>query len=267
VARRAWRAVRLYVRFLAVQIKAILEYQSDFWVLVGGAILLNAAGFLFISAVFSRFPTIHGWTKWQVTVIYAMVFFAEGVGSLFFEGTWRMNQYVNRGELDFMLLRPAPPMGQVMASDVGMNGLGNMLLGGFLIGTALAHLHVHWTAGRIVLAILLLVSACTIKVAINMASTASAFWIQGGFNPLAFSLHQMGDMARYPIPIFSIAVKTALTVAIPFAFISFFPASALFRGGNAQIAGYFTPLVAAYCVGMAILIFHRGLRRYESAGN
>ena len=59
-----------------------------------------------------------------------MVFFAEGVGSLFFEGTWRMNQYVNRGELDFLLLRPAPPMGQVMASDVGMNGLGNILLGG-----------------------------------------------------------------------------------------------------------------------------------------
>lgn len=267
MARRTWRAIALYVRFLSAQIKAILEYQADFWVMVAGAILLNAAGFLFISAIFSRFPTISGWTKWEVTVIYAMVFFAEGIGSLFFEGTWRMNQYVNRGELDFLLLRPAPPMGQVMASDVGMNGLGNILLGGFLIGTALVHLHLDWTPQLVLLAICLLVSACTIKVAINMATCSSAFWIQGGFNPLAFSLHQMGDMARYPLSIFSVGVKAALTVAIPFAFVSFFPASALFRGGTAQTLGYFTPVVAAYCIGIAILIFRRGLRRYESAGN
>lgn len=267
MVRRTWRSISLYGRILSVQIKAVLEYQADFWVLAAGAVLLNAAGFIFVSTIFSRFPSIHGWTKWQVVVIYAMVFFAEGVGSLFFEGTWRLSQLVNRGELDFLLVRPVPPMGQVMASDVGMNGLGNILLGGFLIATALMHLHLHWTFGKVVLAIVLLVSACAIKVAVNMATTSSAFWIQGAFNPLAFSLHQMGDMARYPIPIFSIAVQTALTVAIPFAFISFFPASALFRGGNAQIAGYFTPLVAAYCVAMAIFIFRRGLRRYESSGN
>jgi ABC-2 type transport system permease protein len=252
---------------LSAQIKAVLEYQSDFWVMVAGAILLNLTGFLFISAIFARFATIAGWTKWQVTVIYAMVFFAEGVGSLFFEGTWRMNQYVNRGELDFMLLRPAPTMGQVMASDIGMNGAGNILLGGFLIGTALVHLHLHWTVARVVLAILLLISACTIKVAINMATTSSAFWIQGGFNPLAFSLHQMGDMARYPLQIFSVGVKAALTIAIPFAFVSFFPASALFGDGTWQKVGFLTPLVALYCVCMSILVFHRGLRRYESAGN
>jgi ABC-2 type transport system permease protein len=178
-----------------------------------------------------------------------------------------MNQLVNRGELDFMLLRPAPPMGQVMASDIGMNGFGNMLLGGVLIGTALVHLHLDWTPQKVALAIVMLVSACTIKVAVNMATCASAFWIQGGFNPLAFSLHQMGDMARYPIKIFAVGVQAALTVAIPFAFVSFCPASALFKDGGWHKVGYATPAVAAYCVAMSILIFRRGLRRYESAGN
>jgi ABC-2 type transport system permease protein len=267
VGRRPLRAVTLYIRILTVQIKALLEYQSDFWVGAAGAILLNGSGFIFVSTIFSRFPEIHGWTKWQVVVIYALVFFAEGVGSLFFEGTWRMNQFVNRGELDFLLMRPTAPMGQVMASDIGVNGLGNMLLGGFLIVTALIHLQLDWTIQRVFLALLLLVSACAIKVALNMATNASAFWIQGGFNPLAFSLHQMGDMARYPLQIFAVGVKAALTLAIPFAFVSFFPASALFRSGTAHWLGYATPLVAAYCIALSIFIFRRGLRRYESAGN
>src|SRR5437868_2064868 len=83
-------------------------------------------------------------------------------------------------------------------SDFVMNGLGNLLLGGTLIGIGLSHLHLHWTAGKIAFAVLLLVSACATKVALNMATCSSAFWTQGGFNPLAFLLHQMGDMARYP---------------------------------------------------------------------
>jgi ABC-2 type transport system permease protein len=265
---RARRSVSLYVRILTAQIKAILEYQTDFWMMVFGAVLLNGAGFIFISTIFSRFPNgIAGWTKWQVVVIYALVFFAEGVGSLFFEGTWRMNQYVNRGELDFILLRPVAPMGQVMASDIGMNGLGNILLGGTLIGIGLSHLHLHWTVARVALAMLLLVSACATKVALNMATCSSAFWIQGGFNPLAFSLHQMGDMARYPVQIYWIGVKLALSVAIPFVFISVAPASALFKTGTWHWLGYATPLIAAYCIALSIFIFHRGLRRYESAGN
>src|SRR5438309_1047887 len=119
MAGRALRACALYVRILTAQIKAVLEYQSDFWIMVMGAILVNSTGFIFLWTIFRRFPEVNGWSFWEVVVIYALVFFAEGVGSLFFEGAWRMNQLVNRGELDFMLLRPAPPMGQVMASDIG----------------------------------------------------------------------------------------------------------------------------------------------------
>jgi ABC-2 type transport system permease protein len=261
------RPVTLYVRLLAVQIKAVLEYQADFWIMTFGAALANATGFIFLKVIFDRFPSINGWTKWEVVVIYALVFFSEGVGSLFFEGTWRLSRLVNRGDLDFALVRPLPPIGQVMASDIGMNGVGNILLGGVLIGDGLYHLHLHWTVPKALAAVVLLVSGSAIKIAVNLASNSAAFWFQGGFNPLAFSLHQMGDMARYPLQIYALGVKLALSVAIPFAFISFFPATALFREGGWHWVGYATPLVAAYCVALSIVIFRRGLRRYESAGN
>jgi ABC-2 type transport system permease protein len=49
--------------------------------------------------------------------------------------------------------------------------------------------------------------------------------------------------------------------------VSFFPASALLDRGEFAWVGWLTPLVAAYCLAMAGLVFRRGLRRYESTGS
>lgn len=275
-ASRIGRPVALYARCLAVQIKAVLEYQADFWILMMSSVLMNLVGFVFLWTIFSKIPDVNGWSFWQVVVIYALVIVAEGVGSLFFEGAWNLSFLVNRGELDFMLLRPMSPIAQVMSSAVGMNGLGNLLLGGTLIGLSLSHLEVHWSAARIALALVLLVSAIAVKIGLNLATNASAFWIQSPFGAFSYSMHQLGDLARYPITIYAFAVQALITVAIPFAFISFFPAAAVFSKGGwhpggvdlpLRWIGLATPLVAAYCLWMGVYLFRRGLRRYESAGN
>ena len=72
---------------------------------------------------------------------------------------------------------------------------------------------------------------------------------------------------RYPITIYAVGVQTVVSLVVPFAFISFFPAAAIFEKGSWQWVGLATPLVALYCVTMAAFIFRRGLARYESAGN
>ena len=83
----------------------------------------------------------------------------------------------------------------------------------------------------------------------------------------AFALHQVGDLARFPLSIYPIALKAVLGVVLPFAFISFFPIASLLDTGTSRWVGLLTPLIAAYCAGLAAFIFRRGLRRYESAGN
>jgi ABC-2 type transport system permease protein len=62
-------------------------------------------------------------------------------------------------------------------------------------------------------------------------------------------------------------LKAALGAVLPFAFVSFFPIAYLLDNGESRWVGLLTPLVAAYCVAVAMLVFRRGLRRYESAGN
>jgi ABC-2 type transport system permease protein len=62
-------------------------------------------------------------------------------------------------------------------------------------------------------------------------------------------------------------VQALITVVVPYAFISFYPASTLFGKMPWGQYGWLAPVVAIYAACMAGLIFRRGLRRYESTGN
>jgi ABC-2 type transport system permease protein len=263
----ARRLVYLYFRCLGQQMKAILAYEADFVVLLVAAAVVQLAGFLFIWTIFQRIPNINGWTFWQVVMMYALIFITEGVGSLFFEGTWRLSWLVYSGQFDQLLLRPVSPIVQVLAGAVGFNGLGNIVTGGVLMGIALTHVQVEWTVGRVAMLVILVVSAATIRVALNLGTAASAFWIKAPWSMVPMFVHQLGEFAKYPITIYSTAVQLMIVVAIPFAFVSFFPTAYLFGVEAWSLPGLLTPLVAIYCLVMAVWVFRVGLRRYESTGH
>ncbi|MEN0130559.1 MAG: ABC-2 family transporter protein [Brevundimonas sp.] len=247
--------------------RAIVAYPGDFWILVGSTVLVQASGLIFLWAIFRRIPTINGWDFWQVGLMYALVYVAEGVTSLFFNGLWALTGMVNRGEFDRLLVRPYSVLAQVMSSNIGVNGLGNVVLGGAMTGIALAHLDVAWDAGRVLLAIALLVGAVGVKVGLTIASNASGFWIPGPYSLFALSIHQVGELARYPLTIYSTLIRGLLTFVLPFAFMSYFPVSALLGVGEHPWLGYLTPLVAVWTIWVGVWLTRRGLRRYESAGN
>jgi ABC-2 type transport system permease protein len=261
------RLVYLYFRCLGQQMKAILAYEADFVVMLFSAVIVQIAGFLFIWTIFQRIPTINGWTMWQVVMMYALIFVTEGVGSLFFEGTWRLSNLVYTGQFDQMLVRPLSPIVQVLANAVGFNGLGNIVTGLVLIVIGILNTPVQWTPGRLLMLVILIVSAATIRVAINLGSAASAFWVKAPWSMVPMFVHQLGEFAKYPITIYSVAVQALIVIAVPFAFVSFFPTAFIFGVEAWSIQGLLTPLVAIYSVVMAVWLFRVGLRRYESSGH
>lgn len=260
------RTVRLYFRLLGAHLRSLLEYESDFWIMMAGTVLMQVVNVAFLAAIFAKVPHINGWSFWAVVAMFAMVAIAEGVGSLFFEGMWNLAWQINQGDLDYMMVRPYPVVLQVSSMQIGINGLSNIVTGGLMLGFAIAHLGVSWSVGRIAVAVVVLLSAVAIKVGINLATNAVSFWMQSPSPLFAFAVHQAGDLARFPLSIYPLALKAALGFALPFAFVSFFPVSYLLGGGSAWV-GLLTPLVAVYCLAVAWFVFARGLRRYESAGN
>jgi ABC-2 type transport system permease protein len=261
------RTTRLYLRLLMTHVRASLEYEADFWLTAFGAALTQVVSVVFIGVVFARVPDLNGWSFWTVVLLFGMVAISEGVINLFFEGMWHLSRLKHEGELDYYLVRPYPVVLQVMSMTIGFNGLGNILTGGAMVIVGLAHAGIDWSVGRAALAVVLLVSALVTRVGIMLACNAACFWLSGPSTIFAFAVHQVGDLARFPLAIYPGVLKVVIGVVVPFAFVTFFPITYLTGEGAAPWLGLLTPAVAAYALIIALGVFRRGLLRYESAGN
>lgn len=265
--RRLYRPIYIYFRMMSQHLKTMLEYQADFIIAMVAAMLTQVLGFIFLWVLYERIPDIQGWLFWEVAFIYAMVFFTEGFASLFFEGIWHVSGMVNRGELDRLLVRPISPVLQVLGSAVGMNGIGNLFVGGIIIFQAFRHIEVDWTLGKIGIALILLVSAVVVRTSVYFAACSTVFWTRSPGNAFGNLVHTLSDFAKFPLTIYSLGIQVLITIIVPFAFISFFPASYLFAKEDWALIGLLTPLAAIYCATLSVWIFNKGLRKYESAGN
>jgi ABC-2 type transport system permease protein len=261
------RTLWLYRRCLGAHIRAVLEYQSDFWLLVVAGLLGPLFGLAFLGVLFSRIPSIDGWTLPDVVAMYSLISIAEGAGALLIDGAWALPFIINQGELDYALARPYPVVLQLTSGTFGFHGLGSLVTGVPLLVWALSRAGVHWTVPTIALGLVLLVSAIGVKFAIVIASNAVCFWVPGPFTLFAGAVYQVGELARFPITVYGTVLRVVLIGIMPYAFVSFFPATAVLHRGHLAWVGLLTPLVAACCVGLALLMFQSGLRRYESSGH
>lgn len=263
-----WRRFGLiYTRLITQHFKAVVEYQLNFVIMLLAGLMTHVPGLIFLWLIYARIPNIQGWSFGEVLFIYGVTFFTEGLTSLLIEGFWMLGQMVHRGELDRFLVRPVPITVQILGSAVGLHGIGTTLVGAALIGRALVSTTVVWTPVRIVAALALLVSAIAIRCAIVIVPNTIVFWAPGVNSSVAVSVAEFGDFAKYPITIYGLVIQALVTLVVPFAFISFFPATYLFDKPGGTRWGLLVPLVALYSLALALLVFRRGLRRYESAGH
>ena len=258
------RVIRLYFRLLGAHLRSMLEYDADFWILMAGTAVLQAVNIAFISIILTKIPFIDGWSFWAIVAKFAMAAIAEGVGSLFFGGMWNLGLLINRGELDYMMVRPLPVALQISSSSIGINGVSNIVTGSLMVGFAVTNLDIVWTPWRVGFCLVLVASTVVIKVAINLATNSASFWLRSPSPLFALAVHQAGELARFPLSIYAVPLQGLLVYILPFAFVSFFPISFLV-GHDPAWPGLLTPLVAIYCALVAWWVFRAGLRRYESA--
>jgi ABC-2 type transport system permease protein len=259
--------VRLYIRLVGAHLRALLEYERDFWILAISTLLMQTVNIVFLTALFAKVPHINGWSYWSMVMMFGLFAVAEGVSTFCFEGMWRLARLINTGALDYYLVRPYPVVLQASSADVGVNGLTNLVTGVLMIGVAAAHVDIEWSPARVVLAVLLAASAIVVRLAINLAANAAGFWLDSPTSYLPSAVARAGELGRYPLSIYPTALAAVLGFVVPFGFTSFFPVAYVTGTGSSPWVGLLTPLVAAYCAGVALLIFRLGLRRYESTGS
>ena len=262
------RNARLYLTLQMAQLRAAVEYRADFWIGIVGAMLQQAAGLVFISALFAQIPEVAGWTVWNVAILYGLAMIPKGITELFCDGPWLLRTKVNTGEFDRVLVRPVSPALQSATAIASIHGLGQLVLGLVVLGMGMSRSQLAFDWWTVPFLLLVIASATVMIGALNYIINMIGFWEPSAQSALPTMVALMVDFAKFPLDVFNLVIRGLVTVVVPYAFISYFPALLLLdRDTSWRWLGLVTPLVAALVVAVTAWLWSKALDRYQGVGH
>lgn len=243
-----------------------MEFRFDFTFRIFMDLLYYGFDVLFFKVLFLHSATIGGWREDQAMVFVASFLVIDGMAmTLLSTNMWYLPQIVNKGDLDYYLLRPVSSLFFLSFREVSINSLVNMLSGAGLFVWALGRYQGAFTAIDVMLYVALILCGFLIYYLTRMLFIIPVFWTHSsrGFEQVFWGLSKF--MER-PDKIYTGWARRVLLTVLPFALIASTPSRVFFGGSD--------PKLIAHCIGVALILFvavrmlwQRGLRVYSSASS
>ncbi len=251
------REFRFFLSLVGYQLRASATDRRAFGLQLSFMMLNNFIYCVTWLLFFARFEEVRGWRLEDMLALYGLVAIGFGSSIVFAGGLRLLSEMVRDGGLDTILTQPRSVVLQVAGSRTVSAGWGDLVSGMLLVVASGYTDPSRWP---------ILVCATLTGFSI-FAATALLV------NTLAFWFGSLTDMARqfliflvtfsvYPQHIFSGAMKFVLFTIFPAGFIGLVPVR-LLREPNYPELLILVAAAAGYS-SLAILLFRRGLRRYES---
>jgi ABC-2 type transport system permease protein len=256
------RLARILGLFWRTSWAAEAEYRGNF---ISSA--LSSAGNLFGSAfsiwLFYRggagFP---GWTIDEGVVVLGLFSIFTGfVGSVLAPNLSRIVQHVERGTLEFVLLKPLDSQLQISLRVLSPWGVADTFWGVLLVVVGLVRSgQAQWSS---LWAVVPLVSGAVLLYALWFLVATTAVWFTKVYNATEV-LRGLLDAGRFPMAAYPAAYRFVFTFVVPIAFLTTVPAEVLLGRASVPLV-LASPVVAAVALLAARAFWKRALRSYSGA--
>ena len=261
----------IYLRMVGARTRSDLQYRTSFWLFIASQFLITFADFACIAVIFHQVDDLAGWSLTEVAFLYGLSCVSFGVADFVIGSVEYVSERIKLGTFDLLLTRPASPLFQLVADEFALRRFGKVLQAAVVLGIAIPHLDVAWTAGRCALVVIAIASATVIFGAIWVITATINFWTVDS-RELANSVTYGGNyMTQYPLPIFGVWMRRLLAFVVPLAFAGYYPTLAILDKEDPLHAPhalrYASPLVAALLALTAGAVWRFGVRHYRSTGS
>ena len=259
--------IKLYPYYVSRSIKARLAYRFDAVIGIFGFLLENAIVFSTLYLTISAIPSLNGWDINTMGFLYGYYLIPKAIDHIFSDQIWQLaNGGITRGILDKYLIKPINPLFQLVAEMIQLEGFGELILGTLFLFVFTPKLGVSFSAIQIILLVLCVFFAVLFFFAIKLIFGSMSFWTKRSIEVMT-TIYDFSNFAKYPIEIFSGAIRFTLTYLLPFSVVIFFPIRALLFGGNLYLQTFYVMLASIGMLMLSLFIWNQGLKRYESAGS
>lgn len=251
------KELKILLAIWKTNLLSAMEYRAAFLTQVIGMLANNFIYFAIWIIFFNKFKDVRGWGVNDMYVTFGVLASAFGIVSLLFGNAFTLSDIISKGRLDYYLSLPRPVLLHTISSRTIASGLGDFIYGFISYGLSG---YFSWDGlARYILATLL---AATVFGAFLILTQSLAFWFGTMTNFSGLMLNAMLTFGIYPITIFDSYAKLILFTIIPAALMGAVPAEFI-RAFSWQVLGELL-LGAIGFLALAMFVFHKGLRRYES---
>lgn len=251
------RELKFLLAVWQANLQSVMEYRASFLTQIFAMMFNNFIYFVIWMIFFDRFKEVRGWGINDMYITYGVIASAFGLVSVFFGNSFMLGDIINNGRLDYYLSLPRPVLLHAVSSRMISSGLGDLTYG--FISYAASGQFTPNGFLRFILAILL---AAVVFASFLILVNSLAFWagIVSSFSNLM--VNAIITFGIYPITLFDNYAKLILFTVVPAALMGAIPAEFI-RAFTWQTLAELL-LGAMIFLGLAMTVFHLGLKRYES---
>ena len=260
------RYLAIYGACVRFSFQRAMEFRLDFFFRVFMDGLWYVVNLAFFAVLYRHTALLGGWDQAQIWVFAGGVFVADAIHmTLFSNNAWWFPTFVNRGDLDYHLLRPVSTLFFVSMRDFAANSFLNLVIAVAILTWALASYPGDLGAGRVALYVAMLLVGAFIHWTVMMLFLVPVFWMQGSSGLREFFWVTDRFMTR-PDGLFSGWVRRVLLSFLPLALVVSFPTRVLFEADPwPRVLHLLAVATAAF---LALLwLWRRGLKAYSSASS
>lgn len=261
--------VRRFADLAGMWVRASMAYRVSFWLLALGTFVIGALDLAGIWVLFQNIDRLGGFSLVEIALLYGATGLALAFADFVVGRVDRLGQLIRLGRLDTMLVRPVPLLVQVCADEFALRRLTRVLM--MTLVFAWGATAVTWTPVRVGLAVVMVLCGSLIFFALFVTGACIQFWTADAAEFANAFTYGGNTLTQYPLTVLPRELVLMLTVAVPVAFVNWYPA--LFLLGRPDPFGlpswlaFASPLVAGLLLVVAMLTWRTGVRHYRSTGS
>src|SRR5579885_3226576 len=260
------RYLKLYAHFVKFSFMRAMAFRLDFYFRVVMDVIYYAVNLTFFKLLYIHTDTLAGWTEPQMMVFVATYLMVDAISmTVFSNNLWWLPVFVNRGDLDYYLVRPVSSLFFLSLRDFAANSFVNLMMTFGIFAWALSRLPGPVGAGQLLLYAVFVVNGAVLSYIMRMMVLIPVFWTHSarGFDQVYWSLSKV--MER-PDGLFTGWARRIVVFVLPFSLMASFPARFLVEGASLPLVLTLTGVSAAF-FGILVWFWGMGLRSYSSASS
>lgn len=257
--------MKLYGKFFLLHLKCSMEYKASFFLNCVGQFLVSFSVFVGIYFMFRRFSQVDGFTYPEVLLCFGITLMEFSLAECFARGFDTFSGMVSQGEFDRVLVRPRNEILLVLGNKIEFTRIGRVLQAIVMFAYGISKSELVWSADKVLAVILMLLGGTALFSGIFLIYASICFYTIEGLEFMNILTDGAREYGKYPVGIYGKRMLQFCTFIVPYALVQYYPLLYLLDRGRLFYA--FLPLLAVLFLIPCYLLWHFGVRHYQSSGS